>query len=875
MAYCAATFSGGRDFFDCGPCPVATFTQLTVEAWLLLPRDLQKLSGHVVNCGGGWDANGFSLFLYENNLRVELQRPGRKTALDNAWEAPRGRWAHVAMTWNGSAVRAYVNGVQCPKAELFDGTLPARAQRLNVGRNESQGYYLRGSVRDVRVWTVARTREQLCKYAVHLPDSAADSTLVVRVLLSGPPTKPVDFEPERLLSAAEPEPGVAVAVADSLQRSGATGSRVIAGHFEGSNYVAAGPCPLAACTALTVEAWIKLANVPAYAGNAGYTVVSCAGAADESGFSLLLYNNCFRVELQQRPCRAAVVDNAEIPRVKWTHVALVWSAATQAVRAYVDGALQPSEGALAAPQLALRDADLRIGAHARQGLPFCGLVRDVRLWDVARSAEELRACMYVLGPWATATARPLARYLHEEGSVPADARVQVVAGPQVPREAREELELAQQRARKAAEEQQAQARRDIEEKQREIERTRRELEERQRELERREAEEKERVRGGGGGAAVPATARRNAAAKSVHCAVEYRGSKVRLDVTAADVDETAEAICRRVGATGATHVVEVFDEELEDWFLLDSLEMLAPKSRVRVRRREDAPEGPRGPKAAPKAVAAAVPPPTSQQQQLQQQRPLSGGGGGSGRGTTNRRLCAPVEEQLGLRDYLRFPKGYSPANSCEDELRANALALELVDIDVMLRAIKDFIEDLKFADPPEMKILDANELFAIVTYTYDLGYARPEENLYYKLNLDLRQRMKGKMEAWWGYLYYLMKGLEKLPDVPETLYRGVPQDRAQVVEKEYAQGRRVRWTAFSSTTVDLGVAVRIFAGPGGVVFRIQCTSGRNLASLSYIRGEGEILLSPNITFRVKRPVHSEDGILFIDLSEEPPEVLVF
>eukprot|EP00727_Mastigamoeba_balamuthi_P002630 m51a1_g12364 hypothetical protein (761) ;mRNA; f:580269-582847 len=445
------------------------------------------------------------------------------------------------------------------------------------------------------------------------------------------------------------------------------------------------------------------------------------------------------------------------------------------------------------------------------------------------------------------------------------------------REAREEAErkarlaeeerVAQEKARIEREER---TRREMEEKQREEERLRQERQRQEREEQEQEARRKTEGRPTTARVAVEEHAKVSRVGsasrrqRSVVCAIEYMGSKFRLDLNVVNLQGVVDALCGKVGADPQASQIEVRDDDLEDFFVLDSIDMLKEKARIRI---------------SPAPARNTISRDTSSRR-----LPSAAGarGGAAGlpsappRGTVaNRRMCAPVEEQLGLRDYLRFPKGFSPKFSCRDELTKNAKVLELVDADHMITTITDYIEDLKFADPPEMKLLDSNELFALVAYTYDLGYAKPEDNLYFKLNADLRQRMKAKMEAWWGYLFYLMGGLQKLPDVNETLYRGVPVDKAKAVEKEYASGRRIRWTAFSSTTKDLTVAANNFAGPGGVVFRITCSSGRDLQNISYIKGEGEILLSPNVTFRVKRPVHNEDGVLFLDLVEEPSGVLVF
>jgi len=66
------------------------------------------------------------------------------------------------------------------------------------------------------------------------------------------------------------------------------------------------------------------------------------------------------------------------------------------------------------------------------------------------------------------------------------------------------------------------------------------------------------------------------------------------------------------------------------------------------------------------------------------------------------------------------------------------------------------------------------------------------------------------------------------------VYRGSRD--VQFVANEYQLGRTIHWSAFSSTSVDPNVA-RTFATKGGVVFRIQLFSAKDVSPYSIIRAE--------------------------------------
>ncbi|KAH3722551.1 vegetative incompatibility het-e-1 protein [Pelomyxa schiedti] len=194
-----------------------------------------------------------------------------------------------------------------------------------------------------------------------------------------------------------------------------------------------------------------------------------------------------------------------------------------------------------------------------------------------------------------------------------------------------------------------------------------------------------------------------------------------------------------------------------------------------------------------------------------------------------------VEEVLSLRDFLRFPQAGS--------------ALGLHQLDRAIETVVDFIDD-KFPVLSKSITTDLSkdEIIAVVMYTFDFGMGVQNQNLYFILNEDLRQRINTKMLAWQPYLYYLLQALRKLPPVKTVVYRGVPHPRLATAQN--------------------------FAGPGGVIFRIHVNSGRDIHELSYIAQEDEILLTPNTTLRVSQAVHQEpNGWLYLDMTEESDDLI--
>lgn len=128
--------------------------------------------------------------------------------------------------------------------------------------------------------------------------------------------------------------------------------------------------------AFTLELWLK--RDPA--DGCGTLV----GKDRAQSYWLAVCNGRLRFSFDGGP---TVDGNTVLPERRWAHVAVVFDGT--ALTFYADGAPDrsvPAGGAALGPS----DAPLVIGADARPGLPFFGLVDEVRLWRVARQGREIR-----------------------------------------------------------------------------------------------------------------------------------------------------------------------------------------------------------------------------------------------------------------------------------------------------------------------------------------------------------------------------------------------------------------------------------------------------------------------------------------------------
>lgn len=151
--------------------------------------------------------------------------------------------------------------------------------------------------------------------------------------------------------------------------------------------------------------------------------------------------------------------------------------------------------------------------------------------------------------------------------------------------------------------------------------------------------------------------------------------------------------------------------------------------------------------------------------------------------------------------------------------------------------------------------LTKEEGVGIMLYTYENGPSMVDRNPYYLVNRALNKRENFNLYS--SYIYYLLKGLRKLPvynSAKRPLYR---LQRGGVSLDEYKPDTVCAWDGFTSTSKSKR-AVRSFAARNkpfdtvtSAVFEITgATTGYDISELSTRREEEEVLLEPGTRFKV-------------------------
>ena len=109
--------------------------------------------GFGLDFGGQKVGNNGTLDPYTNGtFDNDNQNSGLSASMD--------QWAHLAMTYDGSAVKLFVNGVEKASKTSSGNMLSTMSSQLTIGGNP-RGSYFNGMIDEFRVWNVARSASDI------------------------------------------------------------------------------------------------------------------------------------------------------------------------------------------------------------------------------------------------------------------------------------------------------------------------------------------------------------------------------------------------------------------------------------------------------------------------------------------------------------------------------------------------------------------------------------------------------------------------------------------------------------------------------------------------------------------------------------------
>jgi hypothetical protein len=151
-------FDGTGDLISAGnPAQLSNFNAFTLEAWIR-----RTGNGHFEFMGKHYTQ--YSVYVDGNNyLGIYKGYSNTYQGFTSNYYLPVGEWHHVAVTWSGSVITFYVDGIK--KQEVTGAAssiIPANSYNFQIGRRADQdSYYLNGDLAEVRVWNIARSENEI------------------------------------------------------------------------------------------------------------------------------------------------------------------------------------------------------------------------------------------------------------------------------------------------------------------------------------------------------------------------------------------------------------------------------------------------------------------------------------------------------------------------------------------------------------------------------------------------------------------------------------------------------------------------------------------------------------------------------------------
>lgn len=166
MSQNALSFDGSNDRVDCGNSSIVQIsgTHITIEAWVK-PTAFgpNNWSNNIVDKESWLPQQGYMLRTGDNgkvNFNLGAVNLWNEITTSTAVLTV-NTWSHVAATYDGSYMRIYINGVCTDSIAKTISFSDASYNNLIIGDNSQVGRNFAGTIDEVRIWDVARTKTQL------------------------------------------------------------------------------------------------------------------------------------------------------------------------------------------------------------------------------------------------------------------------------------------------------------------------------------------------------------------------------------------------------------------------------------------------------------------------------------------------------------------------------------------------------------------------------------------------------------------------------------------------------------------------------------------------------------------------------------------
>ena len=293
-----------------------------------------------------------------------------------------GQWHHIAVVFDGGAITFYKDGIATADRLTVSGAQQAAGTfQLGAGFGSAAGFV--GQLYDVRVWSVARSAQQISSWR-WAPLSPTEPGLTVRTsfdvssqqIVNQVGTAAGSITAGKIITTDLPSPACALSLRGGLQD--AVGLLTAGVQFDS--------------TAATLECWMKMSTATG-AGATRQPLMCMFQMGDPQPVlqPLFGYAGNDALSFSWRGTSYQSADTRPVSDGAWHHVAVVFN--QNYVTFYKDGVA--AADVFQMPALQQSEGMFQIGAAAETMAAFNGELYDVRVWNTARTAVQISSYRYV------------------------------------------------------------------------------------------------------------------------------------------------------------------------------------------------------------------------------------------------------------------------------------------------------------------------------------------------------------------------------------------------------------------------------------------------------------------------------------------------
>ena len=166
-------FDGSDDKIDVGDVTVLDGDgSITVAAWVNFDSDSSDDQRFV------WKTDAFGLGYFSGQLRGYIYYSGGDSNAQASHTVKGEGWKHVAMTYDGTTLRLYINGNEAATTSISSKTISNTSNNLRLGGTGTSSEHLKGKLADVRLYSSTLTDAEIKTLAskINIANESVQST---------------------------------------------------------------------------------------------------------------------------------------------------------------------------------------------------------------------------------------------------------------------------------------------------------------------------------------------------------------------------------------------------------------------------------------------------------------------------------------------------------------------------------------------------------------------------------------------------------------------------------------------------------------------------------------------------------------------------